>query len=121
MADVLAPILDINHVLKHLKGWMKPSRRATEWLFKGNQLEVRYQPKGVVGIICPWNFPLYLSIGPMITALAAGNRCMIKMPPNCPQTTRQLRRMLAEIYPTNLVRIVEGTQSRSDGHFTFAF
>ncbi|CAE6909693.1 coniferyl aldehyde dehydrogenase [Vibrio sp. B1FLJ16] len=108
MADVLGPILDINHVVSHLKGWMKPSRRSTEWLFKGNKLEVRYQPKGVVGIICPWNFPLYLSIGPMITALAAGNRCMIKMPPNCPSTTNQLRKMLAEIYPENLVRVVDG-------------
>ncbi len=108
MADILAPILDINHVVRHLKSWMKPSRRPTEWLFKGNKLEVRYQPKGVVGIICPWNFPLYLSIGPMITALAAGNRCMIKMPPNCPSTTKQLRRMLAEIYPENLVRVVDG-------------
>ena len=62
MADILAPILDINHVVRHLKSWMKPSRRPTEWLFKGNKLEVRYQPKGVVGIICPWNFPLYLSL-----------------------------------------------------------
>ncbi len=108
MADVLGPILDITHVLSHLKSWMKPSRRSTEWLFKGNKLEVRYQPKGVVGIICPWNFPLYLSLGPMITALAAGNRCMIKMPPNCPETTNQLRKMLAEIYPENLVRVVDG-------------
>lgn len=108
MADILAPILDINHVLRHLNHWMKPSRRPTEWLFKGNKLEVRYQPKGVVGIICPWNFPLYLSLGPMITALAAGNHCMIKMPPNCPATTKQLRRMLLEIFPENLVRIVDG-------------
>ncbi len=109
MADILAPILDINHVLSHLKRWMKPSSRPTEWLFKGNKLEVRYQPKGVVGIICPWNFPIYLSIGPMITALAAGNRCMVKMPPNCPATTKQLRRMLAEIYSEDLVRVVDGT------------
>lgn len=108
MADVLAPILDINHVVRHLKSWMKPSKRSTEWLFKGNKLEVRYQPKGVVGIICPWNFPIYLSIGPLITSLAAGNRCMIKMPPNCPETTKQLRRMLAEIYPEDLVRVVDG-------------
>lgn len=108
MADVLAPILDINHVVRHLKGWMKPSKRPTELLFKGNKLEVRYQPKGVVGIICPWNFPIYLSIGPMITSLAAGNRCMIKMPPNCPATTIQLRKMLAEIYPEDLVRVVDG-------------
>ncbi|WP_240206621.1 coniferyl aldehyde dehydrogenase [Vibrio sp. CyArs1] len=109
MADVLAPILDINHVNRHLKSWMKSKSRPTEWLFKGNKLQVRYQPKGVVGIICPWNFPLYLSIGPMITALAAGNRCMIKMPPNCPATTKALRTMLAEIYAPDLVRIVDGT------------
>lgn len=121
MADILAPILDINHVVSHLKHWMKPSRRPTEWLFKGNKLEVRYQPKGVVGIICPWNFPLYLSIGPMITALAAGNRCMIKMPPNCPSTTKLLRRMLAEIYPENLVRLVDGNhpQAMEISHLPF--
>lgn len=108
MADVLAPILDINHVIRHLNGWMKIKRRPTEWLFKGNKLEVRYQPKGVVGIICPWNFPIYLSIGPLITALAAGNRCMIKMPPNCPATTQVLSTMLKEIYTNDLVRVVEG-------------
>ncbi len=90
MADVLAPILDINHVVRHLKSWMKPRRRATELMFKGNKLELRYQPKGVVGIICPWNFPIYLSVGPLITALAAGNRCMIKMPPNCPRNQPNL-------------------------------
>lgn len=121
MADVLAPILDINHVLRHLKGWMKAKRRPTEWLFKGNKLQVRYQPKGVVGIICPWNFPVYLSIGPMITALAAGNRCMIKMPPNCPNTTRVLSQMLAEIYSNDLVRIVPGDhpQAMEISHLPF--
>lgn len=121
LADVLAPILDINHVLSHIKRWSKPSRRPTEWLFKGNKLQVRYQPKGIVGIICPWNFPLYLSIGPMITALAAGNRCMIKMPPNCPQTTAVLKRMLAEIYSEDLVCIIEGEhpQAMEISHLPF--
>ena len=113
MADVLAPILDINHVLSHIGRWMKPSRRPTEWLFKGNRLEVRYQPKGVVGIICPWNFPIYLSVGPLVTALAAGNRCMIKMPPNCPAVTRVLTKLLSEIYSTDLVRVVEGSHPRA--------
>lgn len=121
MADVLAPILDINHVLRHLARWMKPSRRPTEWLFKGNKLEVRYQPKGVIGIICPWNFPLYLSLGPLTTALAAGNRCMVKMPPNCPQTTKVLTEMLAEIYPVDLVRVVDGNhlQAMEISHLPF--
>lgn len=121
MADVLAPILDINHVVRHLKGWMKPRRRATELMFKGNKLELRYQPKGVVGIICPWNFPIYLSVGPLITALAAGNRCMIKMPPNCPRTSQILRQMLSEIFPQDLVCVVDGThpQAMQISHLPF--
>lgn len=121
MADVLAPILDINHVVRHLKGWMKPRRRATELMFKGNKLELRYQPKGVVGIICPWNFPIYLSVGPLITALAAGNRCMIKMPPNCPKTSQILRQMLSEIFPQDLVCVVDGThpQAMQISHLPF--
>ncbi|MGF1706686.1 coniferyl aldehyde dehydrogenase [Enterovibrio baiacu] len=121
MADILGPILDINHVLSHLGAWMQPKRRPTEWLFKGNKLQVRYQPKGVVGVICPWNFPLYLSLGPLITALAAGNRCMIKMPPNCPATTHVLDTLLAEIYPRDLVRIVHGNhpQAMEISHLPF--
>ncbi|MGF1739890.1 coniferyl aldehyde dehydrogenase [Vibrio profundum] len=121
MADVLAPILDINHVLNHLGRWVQTRRRSTEWLFKGNRLEVRYQPKGVVGIICPWNFPIYLSVGPLITALAAGNRCMIKMPPNCPETTQVLSKMLGEIYPPSLVCVIDGRhpQAMAISHLPF--
>ncbi|KKD58744.1 coniferyl aldehyde dehydrogenase [Grimontia sp. AD028] len=121
MADVLGPILDINHVQSHLRRWMRPKRRPTEWLFKGNKLELRYQPKGVVGIICPWNFPLYLSLGPLITALAAGNRCMIKMPPNCPKTTSALKAMLAEIYSEDRVCVVPGDhpQAMEISHLPF--
>lgn len=121
MADVLAPILEINHALSHLKKWMKPKKRPTEWLFKGNKLEVRYQPKGVVGIICPWNFPLYLSLGPLTTALAAGNRCMIKMPPNCPATTRVMKEMLAEVFDHDLVCVIEGDhpQAMDISHLPF--
>ncbi|RKF18022.1 coniferyl aldehyde dehydrogenase [Alginatibacterium sediminis] len=120
-ADILGPILDINHVRSHLKRWMKPSKRRTELMFTGNSLQVSYQPKGVVGVICPWNFPLFLSLGPMITALAAGNRVMIKMPPNCPNTTAVLIQMLDEIYPRDLVCIVAGDhpQAMEISHLPF--
>ncbi|ATF08686.1 coniferyl aldehyde dehydrogenase [Candidatus Enterovibrio altilux] len=121
MADVLGPILNINHVLSHLSSWMRPKRRPTEWLFKGNKLEIRYYPKGVVGIVCPWNFPIYLSLGPLITALAAGNSSMIKMPPNCEATTQVLQTMLKEIYPNDLVCVVSGNhpQAMTISHFSF--
>lgn len=108
MIDAMGPVLEINHALHSLKGWMKPQKRRTELLFLSNSLKVTYQPKGVVGIICPWNFPLYLSLGPLIASLAAGNRAMIKMPPNCPKITQLLSHMLAEIFPSDLVYVLDG-------------
>ncbi|MFH4082092.1 aldehyde dehydrogenase family protein, partial [Acinetobacter baumannii] len=82
----------------HLRRWMRPSKRRTELLFLSNRLSVQYQPKGVVGVIVPWNFPVYLALGPLIAALAAGNRVMIKLPEITPNTNAMLRRMLAEVF-----------------------
>src|SRR5439155_6763718 len=79
MLDLRGSRLEASPAIAHLKRWMKPSRRAAELLFLSNSLSVPYQPKGVVGIIVPWNFPVYLAVGPLIAALAAGNRVMIKM------------------------------------------
>ncbi|HMO46000.1 MAG TPA: coniferyl aldehyde dehydrogenase [Rubrivivax sp.] len=106
MLDILGSTLEINHSISHLRRWMRPSRRSTELLFLSNQLRVRCQPKGVVGIIVPWNFPLYLALGPLAAALAAGNRAMIKMPEATPATNAVLRRMLAEVFAADHVAVI---------------
>jgi coniferyl-aldehyde dehydrogenase len=108
LIDVMGPVLQINHALRNLRCWMKPSRRTTELLFLSNVLQVTYQPKGVVGIIVPWNFPVYLALGPLVTALAAGNRAMIKMAPDCLATAAVLRRMLGEVFDQDLVAVISG-------------
>jgi coniferyl-aldehyde dehydrogenase len=106
MLDLLGSTLEANHAIAHLKGWMKPSRRATELLFLSNSLSVTYQPKGVVGIIVPWNFPVYLAVGPLVAALAAGNRVMIKMSEITPATNAELSRMLGEVFQEEEVAVV---------------
>lgn len=106
MLDLLGSVLEANHAIAHLARWMRPSRRRTELLFLGNRLEVRYQPKGVVGVVVPWNFPIYLALGPLIAALAAGNRVMIKMPEITPATNAVLARLLAEVFAADEVAIV---------------
>jgi coniferyl-aldehyde dehydrogenase len=106
MLDLLGSTLEAKHAIAHLKGWMKPSRRATELLFLSNSLSVTYQPKGVVGIIVPWNFPVYLAVGPLIAALAAGNRVMIKMSEITPATNAELARMLGEVFQEEEVAVV---------------
>ncbi|MFZ2162916.1 MAG: coniferyl aldehyde dehydrogenase [Sideroxyarcus sp.] len=104
--DLLSSMLDVNHAIAHVKRWMKPSRRSTELLFLSNSLQVTYQPKGVVGVIVPWNFPVYLALGPLIAALAAGNRVMIKMPEITPATNAVLVRLLGEIFGEDEVAVV---------------
>jgi coniferyl-aldehyde dehydrogenase len=106
MLDMLPSTLEINHAISHVKRWMRPSRRATELLFKTNSLRVIYQPKGVVGVIVAWNFPIYLALGPLAAALAAGNRVMIKMPEITPATNAVLRRLLGEAFDEDHVALV---------------
>jgi len=106
MLDVLGSILAIRHARSHLGRWMKPSRRATELLFASNRLRVNYQPKGVVGIIVPWNFPVYLAMAPLAAALAAGNRVMLKMPELTPAANAVVARLLAEVFPEDQVALV---------------
>lgn len=106
MLDLLGSILEIDHAYSHLKRWMRPSRRSTELLFKTNSLHVTYQPKGVVGIIVPWNFPVYLALGPLAAALAAGNRVMLKLSEATPHTNAVLRTMLEEVFRADHVGLI---------------
>ena len=107
-ADLIGPVLEINHALGALARWMRPRRRHTELLFTGNRACVIYQPKGVVGIIAPWNFPVYLALGPLIAALAAGNRALVKMSEYTPRTTAAVQALLAECYTEDEVAVIAG-------------
>ena len=78
MLDLLGSVLEANHAVSHLKRWMKPSKRSTELLFLGNSVKVLYQPKGVVGVIVPWNFPMTIASWGFAPALAAGNAVLLK-------------------------------------------
>ena len=106
LLDLLGSVLDANHAISHVRRWMKPSKRSTELLFLGNRIQVTYQPKGVVGVIVPWNFPIYLAMGPLVTALAAGNRAMVKMSEITPATNAVFKRLLAEVFDEDLVAVV---------------
>lgn len=121
LIEVLGPTLEANHAIKSLKRWMRKRRRHTELLFATNSAWVEYQPKGVVGIIVPWNFPAYLGLGPLIAALAAGNRAMIKMSEFTPRTTEVVAGMLADAYPEDEVAVFGGEveEARAFGALPF--
>lgn len=108
LTDIVPCIAAINYTRRKLKGWMKPSRRHAGLLLTPASVKVHYQPLGVVGIVVPWNFPVMLSIGPLITALAAGNRAMIKLSEFTPATNRVLRQLLADAFSEDTVAVFEG-------------
>jgi coniferyl-aldehyde dehydrogenase len=108
IGDILTTISGINYTIKRLKLWMKPVRKHVGPLLQPAKAEVLYQPLGVIGIIAPWNYPLFLSMGPLTAALAAGNSAMIKMSEYTPNTNRLLSELLSKIYEKDKVVIVEG-------------
>ena len=107
-AELMPSLHGIHYASKHLKGWMKPSRRAVGIAFQPASAKVIYQPLGVVGVIVPWNYPLYLAIGPLVGALAAGNRVMLKLSESTPATGELLKTLLAKVFPEDLVCVVLG-------------
>ncbi len=117
LLDLLGSVLDAEHAMIHLKRWMRPSRRRTELLFFSNSLHVTYQPKGVVGVIVPWNFPVYLALGPLIAALAAGNRVMLKLSEVTQATNTVLAQMLGEIFSADEVAVI-GAELTDPNFFT---
>lgn len=108
LAELMPSLHGIHYASRHLKGWMKPSRRKVGMAFQPASAKVIYQPLGVVGVIVPWNYPLFLAIGPLVGALSAGNRVMLKLSEATPATGLLLKQLLARVFPQDLVCVVLG-------------
>jgi len=108
MAEVFASVSSIKHMRKNLRRWMRPKGRAVSWVFKPAKARIQYQPLGVVGVIVPWNYPLFLAFDPLAAALAAGNRVMVKPSEYTPRTSALTAKLLAEAFDEELVHVVEG-------------
>ena len=121
VADILPCVMQINYSLKRLKGWMRPARRHPGLLLAPARVEVHYQPLGVVGIMVPWNFPVMLSLGPLIGAIAAGNRAMIKLSEFTPHTNAALRTLLAQVFDDDEVVLIEGDAGLAAAFSTLPF
>lgn len=108
LAEILPSVEGIRYAARRVKKWMKPSRRRVGVAFQPGKARVLYQPLGVVGVITPWNYPVYLAVGPLTSALAAGNRVMIKMSRNTPETGRVLQSLIRETFAEDHVAVITG-------------
>jgi coniferyl-aldehyde dehydrogenase len=114
IGELLTCLEHIKYYSKNLTAWMKPSKRHVGIIHQPAKAWVQYQPLGVVGIITPWNYPLLLSIGPLICALAAGNHAMIKISSASAAFGAVLEKALAEAFPQELVAVINGGGPISD-------
>ncbi len=108
LLEVFTSIDGIRYTRKKLAKWMRPQKRHVSALFATAKNFVLPQPKGVVGIIVPWNYPLFLTISPLTSALAAGNRVMIKMAANSKNLRELLAQKFSEVFPEDTVAILPG-------------
>ncbi|MDO8379128.1 coniferyl aldehyde dehydrogenase [Phenylobacterium sp.] len=109
--DISGSIGPLKHARDHLAKWMRPEKRKTTpailGLF-GAKAEVRFQPKGVVGIISPWNFPVNLTFAPLAGVLAAGNRALIKPSEFTPATSELMAVMFASVFSEEEIAVITG-------------
>ena len=112
MLELFTCVEGIRQTLKKLPRWMRPQRRSVSLLFATGRNRVIPQPKGVVGIVSPWNYPLLLTVSPLTSALAAGNRAMIKMASHSQTLCRLLHEKLGAALPEDVVAILPGVPAR---------
>lgn len=112
LLELFGCIDGIRHTRRKLRKWMKPQRRHVSVLFATGSNRVIPQPKGVVGIVSPWNYPLFLTVSPLTSVLAAGNRAMIKMAAHSQNLCVLLAELVRAQFSEDTVAILPGVRAQ---------
>lgn len=110
LTDVMGAIAPLKHARDNFEKWMRTEKRGVEFPFGllGAKAEVRFQPKGTVGVVSPWNFPIQLTFGPLAGILAAGNRAMIKPSELTPETSALMARLFDLVFDEEEIAVITG-------------
>ena len=108
IAELLGVKKEINHMIKHVKSWMKPQKVGTPLMLLGTQGYIQLEPKGMCLIIAPWNYPFNLAINPMVHAIAAGNAVMLKPSELSEHTSAFIKKMITALFDPSEVAVFEG-------------
>ncbi|MFQ5840706.1 MAG: aldehyde dehydrogenase family protein [Candidatus Methylomirabilales bacterium] len=108
LTEVYPVVSEIKHVRRHLRKWMRPVRVRAPLAFFGSRSAVHREPKGVVLILSPWNFPFQLTLGPLVSAMAAGNCAVLKPSELSPRTSRFIRELLSDLFHEREIAVLEG-------------
>ena len=123
MSDIYNTMEHIKFNRKHLAKWMRPDKRkvAIPMNLFGAKARVEYQPKGVVGVLGTWNFPIFTTIAPMVAALAAGNRVIVKFSEVTPITAALMGRLIEQYFDEDVVACVNGGPAVGEAFSSLGF
>jgi acyl-CoA reductase-like NAD-dependent aldehyde dehydrogenase len=108
VGDIFPTVAAIKYVIENLSDWMRPEPRRVGLVFQMGSANVRYEPRGVVAVLAPWNYPIYLGLTPVVYALAAGNRVLFKPSELVSEGAQVLERILNEAFSPEVLRVVTG-------------
>ncbi|MCV2893411.1 aldehyde dehydrogenase family protein [Lentibacter sp. XHP0401] len=121
LTEILPVMQEIRHASRNLRRWMRPRRVAPTLATLGTSARVRSEARGVCLIIAPWNYPFSLALGPLVSALAAGNSAIIKPSEMTPATSAVIARLVHSVFPPDLVAVVEGGVEASQALLALPF
>lgn len=111
LTEIFTALSEIRHAIKHLKRWMKPRRVRRTMALITTRSWIQYEPRGVVLIIAPWNYPFNLIITPLISAIAAGNCVILKPSELAIHTSNLIANLVEELFAANEITVVEGEKN----------
>jgi len=108
VTELYASLVELKDAIHSLRGWMRPQRVATPLALFGTKSWIHHEPKGVVLVIGPWNYPFQLVIAPLVAAVAAGNCVVVKPSELTAHTSKLLVELIGAVFPEEEVAVVEG-------------
>lgn len=121
VAEILPVVIEANNAIRNLKSWMKPTRVRPTLLMAGNSGEIKYEPRGRCLIISPWNYPVNLTFGPLVSAVAAGNTAILKPSELTPHLAAAMAQFVRTVFPEDEVALFEGDATVSQALLELPF
>lgn len=121
VTEILPVVAEAHHAMRKLKSWMKAERKRPTLLMLGTSAKVVSEPRGRCLIISPWNYPINLSFGPLVSAIAAGNTVVLKPSEMTPHCAQLMAEMVAELFDEDEVAVVQGAVDTSKSLLALPF
>ncbi|MEM6522741.1 MAG: aldehyde dehydrogenase family protein [Bacteroidota bacterium] len=113
LSEIYPLLTELKDAINNLRSWARDTKVDSSIAYLSTTSSVKYEPKGVCLIIAPWNFPFLLTLGPLVSALAAGNTVILKPSEMTPNTTELIDRMIGDLYKEDLVAVFKGDSMMS--------